>query len=339
MKILTVAIPCYNSEAYMKKAIDHAVCGGDEVEVLVIDDGSSDHTYEIAKDYEKRFPGIVRAIHQENKGHGGAVNTGIENAQGVYFKVCDSDDWLDYDSFQHVLRVLKSVIRGPQTLDVLLTNFVYDKVGVRKKRMMHYEESFPEDRIFTWDEMKRPLILGRYILMHNIIYRTELLRECGLVLPEHTFYVDNIFAFTPMQYVKTLYYLNVPLYRYFIGREDQSVNEEVMIGRVDQQIRVMEEMIDSYRPEIVKKRHHIEYIAHDMNIVMTITSMLLIRLDTDESKAKKKEIWNDLRKKDIFLYLRMRRSFLGRAVNMPGEGGRKLFMRGYKIARKLYGFN
>ncbi len=339
MKILTIAIPCYNSEAYMKKAIDHAVCGGDEVEVLVIDDGSSDHTLEIAKDYENRFPGIVRAIHQENKGHGGAVNTGIENAQGVYFKVCDSDDWLDYDSFQHVLKFLKEVIRGPRTLDVLLTNFVYDKVGQKRKRMMHYEDAFPEDRIFTWDEMKHSLILGKYILMHNIIYRTELLRECGLVLPEHTFYVDNIFAFQPMQYVKTLYYLSVPLYRYFIGRDDQSVNEDVMIKRVDQQIRVMEAMIDCYRPELVKKKRHVEYIAHDMEIVMTITSMLLIRLDTEEARAQKRKLWNDLRKKDIFLYLRMRRSFLGRAVNMPGEGGRKLFMRGYKIARKLYGFN
>ena len=73
MKILTVIIPCYNSEAYMKKAIDHVVVGGDDVEVLIVDDGSKDRTLEIAQDYEARYPGIVRAIHQENKGHGGAV--------------------------------------------------------------------------------------------------------------------------------------------------------------------------------------------------------------------------------------------------------------------------
>ena len=107
MKILTVIIPCYNSEAYMKKAIDHVVVGGDDVEVLIVDDGSKDRTLEIAQDYEARYPGIVRAIHQENKGHGGAVNTGVREASGVYCKVCDSDDYLDYDSFMQVLEVLR----------------------------------------------------------------------------------------------------------------------------------------------------------------------------------------------------------------------------------------
>ena len=107
MKVLTVVIPCYNSEAYMSKAIDHALVGGEDVEVIVVDDGSTDHTLKIAQDYERRFPDIVRAIHQENKGHGGAVMTGLTNAQGLYFKVCDSDDYLDYDSFMEVLKVLR----------------------------------------------------------------------------------------------------------------------------------------------------------------------------------------------------------------------------------------
>ena len=124
MKILTVAIPCYNSQAYMKKAIDHAVIGGEDVEVLIIDDGSRDSTLEIAKEYETRFPGIVRAIHQKNKGHGGAVNTGISEAQGVYFKVCDSDDWLDYDSYMQILEVLRKCVWGPETLDVLISDYI-----------------------------------------------------------------------------------------------------------------------------------------------------------------------------------------------------------------------
>ena len=85
MKVLTVAIPCYNSEAYMKKALDHALVGGDDVEVLVVDDGSTDGTLEVAQDYERRYPGVIRVIHQENKGHGGAVNTALAEAQGIYF--------------------------------------------------------------------------------------------------------------------------------------------------------------------------------------------------------------------------------------------------------------
>ena len=92
MKLLTFAIPCYNSEAYMEKCIESLLPGGDDVEILIVDDGSHDRTAEIADAYEKKYLGIIRAIHQENGGHGEAVNTGIRNATGLYFKVVDSDD-------------------------------------------------------------------------------------------------------------------------------------------------------------------------------------------------------------------------------------------------------
>ena len=92
MKLLTVAIPCYNSSEYMDKSIRSAISGGDRVEVVVVDDGSSDNTLEIANKYQKKFPDIVKVVHQENGGHGEAVNTGIKNATGLYFKVLDSDD-------------------------------------------------------------------------------------------------------------------------------------------------------------------------------------------------------------------------------------------------------
>ena len=87
---------------------------------------------------------------------------------------------------------------------------------------------------------------GQYILMHSVIYRTALLKECGLALPEHTFYVDNIFVYQPLPHVKKIYYLDVNFYRYFIGRSDQSVNETVMIGRIDQQLRVTKLMLGYY---------------------------------------------------------------------------------------------
>lgn len=339
MKILTVAIPCYNSENYMKKAIDHALVGGEDVEVLIIDDGSTDGTLEIAREYEKNFPGIVRAIHQENKGHGGAVNTAIDEASGIYLKICDSDDWLDYDAYMKIIEILKVAVRGPRTLDVVFSNFVYDKVGARKKRVMRYTGSFPEGRIFTWDEIEKPLNTHRYVLMHSLTYRTALLRECGLRLPEHTFYVDNIYAFTPMQYVKTMYYLNMTFYRYYIGRADQSVNEEVMIGRIDQQIRITKIMIDSYKPELLKKKNQMTYMIHDLSIIMAISSILLLRIGTDEALQKKTKLWEYLRRKDLFLYLKIRRGILGRALNMPGKPGRDLAVKGYDLVQKFYGFN
>ena len=107
MKLLSIAVPCYNSEAYMENCIKSLLVGGDEVEILIVDDGSGDGTAQIADRLEREHPGIVRAIHQPNKGHGGAVNTGIENATGLYFKVVDSDDKVRASAYKSILDVLR----------------------------------------------------------------------------------------------------------------------------------------------------------------------------------------------------------------------------------------
>ena len=181
MKLLTFAIPCYNSQDYMEHCINSILPGGDDVEILIIDDGSKDRTAEIADDYEKRYPGIVRAIHQENGGHGEAVNAGIRNATGLYFKVVDSDDWVDADAYKKILDKLREFAGGPTTLDMLLANYVYEKEGAKHKKVMR-QTGFPQDQVFTWSDI-RHFYKGHYILMHSVIYRTKLLRECGLELP------------------------------------------------------------------------------------------------------------------------------------------------------------
>lgn len=338
MKLLSVAVPCYNSENYMENCIQSLLKGGDEMEILIVNDGSKDRTAQIADEYEKKYPGIVRAIHQENKGHGGAVNTGLEHATGLYFKVVDSDDWLNEEALLKVLQVLETVTRGPETLDALICNYVYEKEGAKKKRVMRYHSIFPENKVFTWNEAGN-LKLGQYILMHSLIYRTELLRGCGLKLPEHTFYVDNIFAFQPMLFVKNLYYLDVNLYRYFIGRTDQSVNETVMLTRMDQQLKVNRLMIDHYDATKIVHKNQREYMIHNLSIIMAVSSILLIRKDDEDALAKKKELWQYLKEKDAYLYRRIRKGVLGKGVNLPGKGGRKASVVCYKAAQRLYGFN
>ena len=110
MKLLTFAIPCYNSEAYMEKCIESILPGGEDVEILIVDDGSKDRTAEIADRYEREYPTICRAIHQENGGHGEAVNAGIRNATGLYFKVVDSDDWVDFDFYEKLYSAAKNIV-------------------------------------------------------------------------------------------------------------------------------------------------------------------------------------------------------------------------------------
>ena len=245
MKLLTITVPCYNSQDYMEKCVESLVVGGDEVEILVVDDGSVDRTAEIADRLQDRYPGIVRAIHQPNKGHGGAVNTGLENASGLYFKVVDSDDKLKASAYRSILDKLREYKDAEEKIDLLISNFVYDKEGQTRKKVMQYRSALPVNRMFSWDET-RHFRKGQYILMHSVIYRTQLLKECGMRLPEHCFYVDNIYVFEPMPSVKNMYYLDVNFYYYFIGRDDQSVNEEVMIGRLDQQARVNRIMYDYF---------------------------------------------------------------------------------------------
>lgn len=339
MKLLSIAIPCYNSEDYMRNCIESLLPGGDEVEIIIVDDGSTkDNTAKIADEYAARYPGIVKAVHQENGGHGEAVNMGLKNATGLYFKVVDSDDWVDAQSYQKVLQKLSELVHDGNMIDMMICNYVYEKQGAKRKKTVRYTTAFPQDQIFTWSDVKR-FHLGQYILMHSVIYRTRMLKDCGLELPKHTFYVDNIFVYYPLPYVKTLYYMDIDLYRYFIGRSDQSVNEQVMIGRVDQQIKVNKIMIDQYDLKAIQNPKLRKYMISYLDIMMTVSSIMLIRSGTLESLQKKKDLWQYLKKKDAGLFYKLYFGIFGRAMNLPGKGGRKVSVIAYKLANKVMGFN
>ena len=278
MKLLSFAIPCYNSAAYMEKCIKSCLAGGDDVEIIIVDDGSTkDDTLKIAKEYEVKYPNIVKAVHQENGGHGQAVNTGLANATGMFFKVVDSDDWVDVKSYKKILTKLKSFVEEDDLPDMLIANYVYEKVGAKRKKVIHYENALPVDRMFGWNEMGH-FKVDQYILMHSVIYRTQLIKEFGLKLPEHTFYVDNIFVFEPLPVVQKMYYMNVNFYRYFIGREDQSVNETVMISRIDQQLRVTRRLIDSYLGNKPVNERCRKYMVTYLRIMMEVSSIFLLTL-------------------------------------------------------------
>ncbi|MBQ9135987.1 MAG: glycosyltransferase [Lachnospiraceae bacterium] len=342
MKLLSIAIPCYNSAAYMEKCIESLLVGGDEVEILVVNDGSNkDNTAEIADAYAAKYPGIVKAIHKENGGHGSAVNTGIENATGMFFKVVDSDDWVKEKAYKQILETLRTLANGEKQLDMLISNYVYEKEGEKRKKVMNYRHILPKNTMFTWEDCKH-FGKGHYILMHSVIFRTQLLKDCGLKLPEKTFYVDNIYVFEPLLFVENMYYLDVNFYRYYIGRADQSVNEEVMISRLDQQFRVNKLMIDYFtknKEEISTKKKRYSYMYNYLEIITTVSSILSIRSGKKERLEDKKELWNYLKDKDKKLYSRMRRGIMGIGMNLPGSVGRKISVFCYKICQKIFQFN
>jgi len=338
MKLLSVAIPCYNSENYMRHAVETLLVGGDDVEIIIVDDGSSDRTYEIGLELSAQHPGIVRVVHQENAGHGGAVNTGLREATGLYFKVVDSDDWVKEEAFLEALATLKSLVEDSAAPDMFICNYVYEKVGEKKKKVIHYRNCMPQDCIFTWDDVSH-FRTGQFILMHSVIYRTKLLRECGLELPLHTFYVDNIYVYQPLPQVKTMYYKDLNLYRYFIGRDDQSVNENNMMKRIDQQLLVTRTIIDLHDLSKLKKRPLRSYMTKYLMIMMTISSVFLIKIGTEEALQKKDELWDYLESKNKKMYKDISRTVLGTSSKLHSRPGQEVVKAGYEIARKLFQFN
>lgn len=340
-KIITFAVPCYNSAAYMDHCIQTLLSGGDDIEIILVDDGSvRDDTPAICDRYAAEYPDIVKAIHQENGGHGEGVNQGLRHATGLYYKVVDSDDWLDEAALQQVLQQLRRFALTDQLVDLFIANYVYEHVEDNTQKIMGYHNVFPTNRVFTWAEIGR-FRPSQYLLMHSVIYRTQVLRDCGLELPKHTFYVDNIFVYQPLPQMRNLYYLDVDLYRYFIGRADQSVNESVMVGRVDQQLRVTYQMIDSHDLRQVGREHKKlgRYMFNYLAMMMTISSIFLVIANTPESLGKKTQLWEYLRTVDKGIYHKMKYMAVSAVGNFPGYQGRKLSIGLYRLARKIYKFN
>lgn len=338
MKLLSIAIPCYNSQDYMAHCIESLLPGGEDVEILIVNDGSKDDTAKIADEYAAKYPTIVKAIHKENGGHGSAVNTGIENATGIYFKVVDSDDWVKEDAYLTILEKLRELTGGVDTLDLLISNFVYEKEGERRKKVMRYKHVLPEYRMFGWEDVGR-FHVGQYILMHSVIYRTKLLRECGLKLPEHTFYVDNLFANCPLPFVQRIYYLNEDLYHYYLGREDQSVNEKVLVSRIDQQILVTQlgnrfvgsDAVQNTEPKLRR------YLYRNSSIMMAISTIHLLMLGK-EGRQRRKKLWQSLKNENPKLYRRLRLGSISGLTCLPGAPGAAVVIGGYRMARRIWQF-
>lgn len=336
MKLISIVVPSYNSDKYLSKCVESLLVGGDDVEIIIVNDGSTDKTLDIAKGYSEKYPNIVKVVDKENGGHGDAICSGLKVATGKYFKVCDSDDWFDDKAYLEVLSEMKKCVLENKEIDLFLSNFVYERVFENKRKTMKYSDTLPTLTVLNWDNFK--LHYGRYILMHSVIYRTEILKESNLTLPKHTFYVDNLFVYIPLEYVKKIYYIDADLYRYYIGRDDQSVNEKNMIKRIDQQIFVNKEMVDIYLNLKDINENLSKYMLSYLQIITTISTILLIRDGKKESLDKKDELWEYLKSCDRTLYLRLRFSLQGMLLNMP-DGLNRSKVHVYKLYQKIWGFN
>lgn len=339
MKYLSVAVPCYNSQSYMKNCIESILKGGDDVEIIIIDDGSTDDTGKIADEYGAKYPDLIKVIHQQNGGHGEGVNQGVLNSTGLYFKVVDSDDWLNEEALKKFLERVKSDFGKNESPDMYVCNYVYEHSADNSTYTMSYKDKFPPKKIFSWDEVKA---FGptQYMMMHSVAFKTKFLQKNYVLLPKHTFYVDNLFMYRPLPYVETISYLDLDLYRYFIGREDQSVNEKIIIKRLDQQFRVTELMIDSHKMSEIRKksRRLYGYMLHHMAIMMIINASFSFLSKEREKIDDFYTLWKKIKEKDLYLYKALKYRSFAALTLLPGKIGRKAYVTGYKVFKRIIKF-
>lgn len=344
MKYITFAVPCYNSESYMRRCVDSLLAGGKGVEIILINDGSTDGTAAIADSYELTYPDIVRVVHKKNGGHGSGVNKGLELARGIYYKVVDSDDWLDKDAYLMLLNKIKEFFGAgrndfEEVPDLFICNYVYDHLDEGRSRGMDYRNVFPDREMCDWNTIGR-FHPSQYLIMHSLMFRTEVLRKSGVRLPEHTFYVDNLFSYQPLPFAERLYYMDIDLYHYYLGRDDQSVNEKVLMKRIDQQIRVTDMVARSVDLHEVKKHYPklAAYMTRNISIMLSISSIHLLLIQTAEAVRKRKDMWDRIREYDKGLYYRLRCSTLSGLTYLPGRLGGRITVGGYRFAKRIYQF-
>ena len=307
-KLITFAVPAYNAEGYLRTCLESLLKGGEEVEIVIIDDGSTDATGTIADEYASRYPSVVRTVHQPNGGHGAGVNAGLACAEGLYYKVVDSDDWLDEAGLKKLLACIRAHLRAGTLPDLYIADFVYEHVQDKTRYISSFRKKLPEGRLFSWEET-RPLRLWKVLLMHALVYRTQLVREHGVPLPRHTFYVDHLFAYAPFPYAERIFYLGCTLYHYFIGRSDQSVTIENVVRRYGQQIRVMSLIFKAHSSEEFRcwSRPLRRQMSHYLDAFLMNTYFFTTAKDTPERRQAFGEMWAELKENDIALWRRVRR--------------------------------
>ncbi|TWT14439.1 glycosyltransferase family 2 protein [Streptococcus sp. sy010] len=246
-KVLTISIAAYNVADYIRETLDSLVASKfiDDLEIFVVDDGGQDDTLAIAQDYQKRYPNSVIPVHKENGGYGTTVNYSLEHATGRYFKLLDGDDWVKTESLDQLVEQLKKI-----ETDLVVTPFLKGP-SMAEMELQDYSSQLPIAKEQQLSELMNPPILG----MWAMCYKTSVLRESGLKLPEKLFYTDQIFCTIPIPFVKTIQYFDFPIYCYRLGRDGQSVSKESRIKNAQMTLDICQELT-SY---IAKYKEHENY--------------------------------------------------------------------------------
>ncbi|MBR5120280.1 MAG: glycosyltransferase [Clostridia bacterium] len=335
-KLLTVTVPCYNSEAYMRGCVDSLLVGGERVEIIIIDDGSTDATGAIADEYAAKYPTIVKVVHQENGGHGEGINQGAKNATGIYFKVVDSDDKMSGD-FPAFLDALEQCEREGG-VDLAVTNYYYVHTDGVGDRSIDYSSVLPKNRIFEWKDTKR-FRLHQMLTIHSSTMRTSLVKAWDEPLPRKIFYEDNLMICKTLPRVKKMYYFPHDLYRYWIGRPDQSVQEAAVTKRYTHQLLVCEKSFEACDLDNIKEPMLKKYLRHELFMLFGIGIMFTRLNKSDEADANLEAMWNNCKKNNYKWGRHFRNRTPLAVICIGGKFGRAVAIFFYRVANKIVRFN
>jgi len=336
-KLLTVTVPAYNADRWLEYNLDSLLLPSclDMLEVLVVDDGSVDRTGEIADSYAARYPDTVRVIHKENGGHGSGVNTGIKEARGRYFKVVDADDWVDQEAFQNLIEALKDADD-----DIVSSGFLW-----AKDNGSGYPATFPTEAEFKepfkgvrygetyrFEEIAEQL----YLKIHNLTYRTALLKEHDIRLDEHCYYVDTEYITYPVPFVETVRFLPDFVYRYRINRAGQSMGVKQMQKYAENYDHVFGSLLRFYDSEIVqscgaKKKRYIANI-----IARTTAARIRVFLSLPTNRENKEALirFDESLKKD---HPEIYRANINKAVSALRKSNYLLYRPAAAAVKEKYG--
>ncbi len=288
MKTLTIVVPAYNVERYLERCLDSVRVEEilPDIEVLIINDGSQDRTAEIAASYEAACSDTYRLITKENGGHGSAINTGIREAKGKYFKVVDGDDWLNTEELKAYLEILKT-----RDEDIIATDFqcIEDetyhllKAWTATSNEAHYGHAVRLDS----GEIKEP------IKLHSFTIRTEILQKHEITLDEHCFYVDSELVFYPIPYVETVYYHKAKVYLYRLGRSGQSMQLKSMQRNICQHRLVLAHLLEAYdRAKKTMAPGKRAYLERSISLIVEMQFLIYISMGLKKGTRKECKAWD-----------------------------------------------
>ena len=239
-KILSISIAAYNVENFLKNTLDSLVAPEiiDDIEVLIIDDGSKDNTAAIGKEFEDKYPNSFKVISKPNGGYGSTINAAIDIATGKYFKILDGDDWYDTKNLICFVQALKNM-----SADLVLTPFTMVYEGTGEKQVINIDYKYQEKNI-TFEQL--PEALYSKIKMHSVTYKTSILKQNNIRIGEHCFYTDMEYISFPIVYVNDVNFFDYSIYQYRIGLEGQSVSDEGFRKHYKDHLRVVDRILEFY---------------------------------------------------------------------------------------------